>query len=225
VINITPSAELPVEFHTGEELTSEQHENFRSLLYDDFPEFLQPVDLPHVSRQWDLSIDTSSPMKRQRMNRLSPTKRAELNQKPKDAMEAGLNRPSRCEFVGSPILFVRKADGSLRFCIDVGGLNEVTREDAYPLPRVDDRLDEPKDANFYTYLDLAHDFWQGRVRDKDIHKTAFQTHDGMMEWVAMPFGLCNARAKFQRMMNDILCDFYKVRYGLPRRRLRLQSYA
>jgi hypothetical protein len=102
---------------------------------------------------------------------------------------------------------VRKADGSHRLCIDYRGLNDVTRKDAYPLLRVDDTLRELKDANFYTHLDLASDFWQVRVRDHDIHKTAFQTLDGLMEWVAMQFGLCNAPTTFQRMMNDILRDF------------------
>jgi hypothetical protein len=144
-------------------------------------------------------------MRRQRLNRLSHAKRTELNRQLKDAVEAGLIRPIYSEF-GSPILFVRKANGSLRLCIDYRGLNEVTRKDAHPLPRVDDALDELKDANFYTHLDLASGFSQVRVHDKDIHKTAFQTLDGLMEWVAMPFGLCNALATFQRMMNDILRD-------------------
>jgi hypothetical protein len=72
---------------------------------------------------------------------------------------------------------------------------------------VDDTLDELNDANFYTHLDLACGFWQVRVRDKDIHKTPFQTPDDLMEWVAMPFGLCNAPTTFQWIMNDILRDF------------------
>jgi hypothetical protein len=121
-------------------------------------------------------------------------------------MEAGLIRPNHSEF-GSPILLARKPYGLLRLCIEYRGLNEVTRKDAYPLPRVDDTLDELKDANILTHLNLALGFRQVQVRDKDVHKTAFKTHDSLLEWVAMPFGMCNAPATFLRMMNDILCDF------------------
>jgi hypothetical protein len=205
VIELTPAADQPTEFHSREELTAYQHDNFRSLLYDDFLELLQLVDSPHVSRQWDHPIETTRPMKRQRLNKLSPAERAELNRQLKDAVDSSLISP--IFHLGSPILFVRKADGSLRMCIDYRGLNEVARKDAYPLPRVDDTLDELKDANIYTHLDLASCFSQVRVRDQDIHKTAFQTLDGLMECVAMPFGLCNASYTFQRMMNDILRDF------------------
>jgi hypothetical protein len=102
---------------------------------------------------------------------------------------------------------VRTADGSLRLCIDYRGLNEATRKDAYPPPRVDDTLDELEGANFYIHLDLAYSLWQVRVRNREVHKTAFQTLDGLMEWVDMPFGLCNTTTTFQRMMNDILRDF------------------
>jgi hypothetical protein len=75
-IHISASAEHPAEFHTGEGLSAEQRENFRLLLYDDFPELLQPVDSPHVSRQWDHPIDIIGPMKRQRLNILSYAERA-----------------------------------------------------------------------------------------------------------------------------------------------------
>jgi hypothetical protein len=92
---------------------------------------MQPLDSPHVSRQWDHPIETIGPMKRQRLNILSLAERAELNRQLKDAMEVGLIRPSYSEF-GSPILFVRKTDGSLRLCIDYRGPNEGTRKDAYP---------------------------------------------------------------------------------------------
>jgi hypothetical protein len=79
VIELTSAADQPTDFHTGEELTAEQRDNFRSLLYDDFPELLQPVDSPHVSRQWDHPIETTGPMRRQRLNRLSHAERNELN--------------------------------------------------------------------------------------------------------------------------------------------------
>jgi hypothetical protein len=153
VIELTAATEQPTDFHTGEELTAEQRDNFRSLLFDDFPELIQPVDSPHVSRQWDHPIETVGPMRRQLLNILSHVERAELNRQLKDVVEASLVRPSYSEF-GSRILFVRKADGSLRLCIDYRGLNEVTRKDAYPLPRVD----ELEDTNFYTHLDLASGF-------------------------------------------------------------------
>jgi hypothetical protein len=85
-------------------------------------------------------------MKRQRLNRLSHVERAKLNRQLNDAiMEGGLIRPSHNEF-GSPIMFVLKANGSVRLCIDYRELQEVTRKDAYPLPRVDDTLDELADG-------------------------------------------------------------------------------
>jgi hypothetical protein len=206
VSEISLEAEQPAEFHNGEELTAKQRKNFRSLLYDDFPELLKLVNSPRVSRQWDHPIDTNGQIKRHRLIRLSHAEHAQLNRQLKDAMEVGLIRPRHSQF-SSPFLFVRKTDGPLRLCLDYRGLNEVTRKDAYPLPCVEDTLDELKDATFYAYLDLAFGICQVRMRDHDIHKTAFQTHDGLMEWVTMPFGPCNPPATFQRMVNDILCDF------------------
>jgi hypothetical protein len=79
VIELTSTAKQPTDFHNGEEINAEQCDNFRPLLFDDFPELLQPVDSPPISRQWDYPIETIGPMRRQRMNKLSPAERAELN--------------------------------------------------------------------------------------------------------------------------------------------------
>jgi hypothetical protein len=122
---------------------------------------------------------------------LSLAELAQLNRQLKVAVKVGLIRPRHNDF-GSPIFFVRKAYGSLRLYIDYRGLNEVARKGAHSIPRVDDTLDELKAANFYTHFDLACGLWQVRVREEDVYKKAFQTNYGMTEWVAMPFGLCNA---------------------------------
>jgi hypothetical protein len=81
------------------------------MLLDEFPELLQFVDSPHISRPWGHPIDIIGPMRRQRLNRLSSAKREELNRWRKDVVDSGLVRPSRSEF-GSPTRFVRKGDGS-----------------------------------------------------------------------------------------------------------------
>jgi hypothetical protein len=106
-----------------------------------------------------------------------------------------------CQFIA------REDYGSLRLCIDYRGLNEVTRNGAYPIPRVDDTLDELNSSNVYTHLDLTHGFGQVREREDDVPITASRTlYDLLMERIAMPFGLCNAPTTFQRMMNDIMCE-------------------
>jgi hypothetical protein len=112
------------------------------------------VNSPRVSRQWNYPTVAIGPIKGKRLDRLSHAERAELNRQLKDVVEASLILSSQSEF-GSPIIFLRKADGSLHMCIDYRGLNEVTRKDAYPLPRVDFTLGELKDASFCIHLDLA----------------------------------------------------------------------
>jgi hypothetical protein len=146
VINVTPA-----EFHNGEKLIAHQRQHFRTILYDDFPELLQPVNSPHVSQQTDHPIELIGPMKCHRLNMLSLAECAEISRKLKDAMEVGSIRPCHNEF-GSPNVFVRTNDGSFRLDMDYHGLHEVTLKDAYPLMRVDDTLDELKDASFYTHL-------------------------------------------------------------------------
>jgi hypothetical protein len=114
---------------------AQQRNNFRTLICDEFSEILQLVDSPHVSRQRDHPIESSRPMKRHRINILSPAERDELNRQLKDATKTGSFRHS--EF-GAANFFVRRTNGSLRLCIDYRGLNDITRENAYPLPRVNE---------------------------------------------------------------------------------------
>ena len=106
----------------------------------------------------------------------------------------------------SPILMVLvpKKDGSLRFCVDFRKLNSVTRKDVYPLPRVDDIFDTLNGARYFSLLDLASGYWQVKL-DKDAQaKSVFSTYNGLYEFIRMPFGLCNAPATFQRVMQAVL---------------------
>src|ERR1035437_6677372 len=106
-----------------------------------------------------------------------------------------------------PVLFVKKADGRLRFCIDFRKLNNLTRKDRYPLPLIDETLARISQARIFTKLDIRQAFHRIRMDPDSEELTTFRTRYGAYKCKVMPFGLTNGPATYQRYMNDVLFDY------------------
>ncbi|KAJ9519231.1 hypothetical protein QJQ45_017892 [Haematococcus lacustris] len=137
-----------------------------------------------------------------RMYKLSPREEAEVKKQVAELLAKGLIEPSSSPY-GAPILFVQKKDGSLRMCIDYRALNKLTVRDRYPLPRIDDLFDKLAGKRVFSSLDLQSGYHQIRITEEDVPKTAFLTPMGQFQFKVLCFGLTNAPATFQRMMNNV----------------------
>eukprot|EP00253_Pinus_taeda_P025300 PITA_25300 len=173
--------------------------------YDEI--FQEPKGLPPKRGiQHEIQLQQDCPLPNIGMYRMSVMESAEIKKKVQDYLDKGIIRPSSAP-CGSTIVFVPKKDGTWRMCVDFPALNKITIKNYYPLPIIDDLLDQLKDAKYFTKLDLRSGYHQITIAEGDIWKTTFKTKQGLFEWLVMPFGLCNAPATFMRVINDVLRPF------------------
>ena len=137
--------------------------------------------------------------------RLSRPEMQEVDKQVKALLAKGYIRPSSSPY-GAPVIFVLKADGTLRMCIDYRGLNKQTVKNRFPIPRIDDLFDQLAGAKVFSSIDLQSAYHQVRLKPEDVPKTAFTTPMGLYESLVLTFGLTNAPGTFQSVMNEVLGD-------------------
>ena len=170
--------------------------------YEDvFPDELPGLP-PHKDVDFVIELHPSTSPISTTPHRMAPIKLQELKVQLQELSDKGFIRPSTSPW-GTPILFAKKKDKTLRLCIDYRQLNRVTIKNQYPLPRIDDLFDQLKGARVYSKIDICTGYHQLRVREIDIHKTAFRTWYGHFEFTVMAFGLTNAPAAFMDLMHRV----------------------
>ncbi|WVZ51461.1 hypothetical protein U9M48_002607 [Paspalum notatum var. saurae] len=181
-----------------------------STLLDEFSDvFATPTTLPpHRVHDHTIPLLPGAVPVNSKPYRYSPLHKDEIERQVKVLLEQGWIVHSSSPFA-SPVLLVQKKDGSWHMCVDYRRLNAITVKNRFPIPLVEEILDELAGTTYFTKLDFTADYHQVRMAPQDEHKTAFKTHHGHYHFRVMPFGLTNAPATFQCFMNDILSPFLR----------------
>lgn len=186
------------------DLTGADKERLFNILHKYSVYFIEGMPTRRVSTG-ELNIDLIDPHKivQRRPHQMSPIEKAIVREKVQSLLDANIIRESSSPFA-SPIVLVKKKDGTDRLCVDYRELNANTRPEHYPLPRIEEQVDRLKGAHFFSSLDMAAGYHQVKVNPRSIERTAFVTPEGQFEYLAMPFGLRNAASVYQRCINRAL---------------------
>jgi hypothetical protein len=173
--------------------------------YDEM--FQEPKGLPPKRAiQHEIRLQQDCPLPNIGIYRMSVMDNVEIKKQMQEFLGKGVIMPSTFP-CGSPIVLVPKKDGTWNMCVDFRDLNKITVNKHYPLPRIDDLLDQLKDDKYFTKLDLRSGYHQIRISEGDTWNKTFKINQGLFECMVMPFGLCNAPTTFMRVMNDVLRTF------------------
>ena len=201
---VEESEEIETDDPFVDNLAPEERDKFNGLIMENVDIFAW--DTTQLGRtnlvQHSIDVGDATPIKK-RWYRTSRLERAFIEEEIQRMLKQGLIEKSRGPWA-SPVVLARKKNGKLRFCVDYRALNKVTKKDEYPLPRIEDMLDALGGAAYFTSLDLASGYWQVEMKPEDREKTAFITQFRTFQFKVMPFGLCNAPATFQRLMDEVL---------------------